>query len=745
MAGNRKLFDEAMKAGSTFAWERQWEQAVAAYRQALAEFPDNVAALAGLGLALSEAGQIEEAADAYRRAAAQDREDPTLPKRLADLLTRLDRPQDAANAFVEAAERYSRRQAPQLAMECWEAAVRSHPACIPAHIRLLQTYLSQKETPKAVREYLTLADIYRAAGNREKALELCQYALRLDPHHPDVLAAMDHLRYGEPDREPLPGTGPLGEEEEPDEARGSPVELSLQQALSDLAETVFSETPPRTGPLVLRPVPKPTIDGLITRALDAQTHGDFEEAISCYEQVLKAGVIQPAVNFNLGLLYQQQLRFEEAIAQFQESLNDPKYRLGSHFALGECYRARGRIDEALTHFMEVLKIVDLATVQRDQADDLIHLYEELTRAYAAKGEQERAAEFINSLIDFLGSKGWEDKVAQARERLDGVDHEGPVVSLAEIFTVADSERILESLGIAQDCLRRGMVDAAMDELERAIIRDPAHLPTHRQMGEVLLKMGRVDDAVVKFLTIADVYRARGNFFRAAAMYERALSLAPMNVVVRSKLIDLLVSHGEVDRALEQYLALGDTYYQLAQLDRAREKYGEALRLAPRGNPEHRWEVRILHRIADIDMQRVDWRRAQGIYEQIRNLAPDDEKARLTLMDLHYRMGQPARAMLELDGLLKALRESGKVQKVIPILQGLVQERPDDIPLRTRLAQACLDAHNVEEALLHLDTLGDLLLQAGRTQEAVNTIRLILRLNPPNAAAYRELLEQLTGG
>ncbi len=111
----------------------------------------------------------------------------------------------------------------------------------------------------------------------------------------------------------------------------------------------------------------------------------MDEAIACYEEVLKGGVIEPAVNFNLGLLYQQKLQFEGAIAQFQQSASSPQYRLGSLFALGECYRALGRVDEALTHFLEVLKIVDLSTVRQEQADDLIRLYDELAHTYAARG------------------------------------------------------------------------------------------------------------------------------------------------------------------------------------------------------------------------------------------------------------------------------------------------------------------------------------------------------------------------
>jgi len=226
------------------------------------------------------------------------------------------------------------------------------------------------------------------------------------------------------------------------------------------------------------------------------------------------------------------------------------------------------------------------------------------------------------------------------------------------------------------------------------------------------------------------------------MYKRALTLSPMNTGVRTKLIDMLVSHGKIEDALENYLALADSYYNMAQMDQAREVYQKALRLAPRGDPGRRWSVRILHKVGDIDMQRVDWKRAVSDYEQIRKLAPDDERARLTLMELHHRLGRPDLAITELDGLLKIYRGSDRTQRIFAILDDAVNERPDDIPLRTRLAQEHLNAGNVDQALQHLDKLGDLQLKAGRPKDAKTTIRAIIALNPPNAEAYQQLLDQV---
>ncbi|MEA3338521.1 MAG: tetratricopeptide repeat protein [Chloroflexota bacterium] len=765
MAKNRKAFEEAMQAAANATWDKNWSEAATAYQRALAEFPRDVGALTGLAAAHFGIGQFGDALDAYQRASDLSPDDAALLERIGEIRKQLGQEKEAAEAYVASAERYQNQGSAHLALERWQDAVRTWPNCLPAHVQLLKRYQRQGQASEAVEECLILARIYQKQGRTDYAIQVCEYALKLAPHSPQVLTILESLRYDkrvavEPEPEaPEEDAGALAAmiekplnsdildfeampESETIEERGSPIDLARQKALSDLAESFFeeeTETAPATAPRLN----KAEIDALIGRAIDLQTQGKVEETIVAYEQVVQAGVDRPAAHFNLGLLYQDKLRFDAAISQFERTVSHSDYALGSHFALGECYRAKGRIDDALEHFIEGLKIVDLATVRREHADDLIQLYEHLADGYIAKGDREKALEFTNSLVTFLSEQGWEDKVIQARQRLDTLTEEGPILSLAEMLTVPGSDGILESMALSQEYAKRNMFYSALEECYYALDKAPTYIPIHRQLAQTLLAMGKGNKAVSKFVVIADAYLTQGNVHQALSIYNRALKLAPMNIAVRIKLIDTLISHGEIDEALTHYLNLADSYYQLAQMNQARETYQEALRLAPRGNPKRRWQVRILHKIGDIDMQHVDWQHAIEVYEQIRKLAPGDERAHLTLMELHYRLNQPKLAVAELDGLLRICREAGRTERIFAILEDAVHERSDSISLRARLAQAHLDSGNVEQALEHLDKLGDLQIEAERYEDAQATIRAIIMLRPPNVEAYQQLLNQLT--
>jgi tetratricopeptide (TPR) repeat protein len=754
-----------MRAAADAAWESNWAEAAEAYGEALAQSPESVDALTGLGMAYAQLGKHSEASAAYRRASELAPDDPVLLERVGKALEDLGRDEEACKAYLSCAEQYIEQQeSPKLAVACWESAVRVQPGCVEAHVQLLKHYQRQGRIGEATQECLHLARIYGDQGRWDYGLRLCEHALKLSPRNSEALELRDSLRRGKriAERKEPTGTGtqePRAEEKEPvalpdadtlefraesdeqiEEETGSPVESTRRRALSELASSVFEED--AASATRAERLTKDAVDTMLSKAIDYQTRGKVDEAVAAYQRVLEAGADRPAVHFNLGLLYQETVRFEEAIEQFKGAVSHPDYKLGSHFALGECYRARGRVDEALEHFIEVLKIVDLATVEREHADDLINLYEHLTDGYLVKGDEDQALEFASSLVAFLNEQGWEDKVRHARRRLDTLTQEGPVVTLAEALTVPNSERILESIALSQEYLRRGMHYTAMEECHLAMESAPGYLPIHRQLAEVSREMGRVEEAVNKLGVIAGTYHVRGAARQAAAMYRQALKMAPMDTAVRGKLIDLLVSHGEIEQALRQYLILADSYQHLAQMDRAQEIYQEALRLVPRVDDEREWRVRVLHKVGDIAMRRVDWKKALSVYREIRDLSPGDERARLTLMELHYRLDQPRRALKELDELLSIYREEGRAERIFAVLSDLVSRWPDVVPIRARLAQAHLNAGNREEALEHLDRLGDMQLEVGQVEQAKATIRAIVALKPPNVEEYRRLLTQL---
>jgi tetratricopeptide (TPR) repeat protein len=749
LAGDKKVYDKAIRDGLELAWEGDWEGALKAYQMALTEMPDDPAVHNHMGLALFELKRYDQALEAYRRASQLAPKDPAPLARIAKIHGAMGQRHAAANALVSMAVVHQGWRDWTQAIEAYRQATKLCPDHLPARRALAQIYVQVDQPQRAVQEYLNLAREYERQGQTDNARVQCRKALEIDPRHPTARALLKALERGE-SIDQFRAAPPSREEAE------SPADIARERALEELAGIPFEDSPVEApvkisgpqeaaaaGPAPARPALSRTqIDALLAKAIDLQTRGLVDEAIDSYNQVIDAGVDRPAAYFNLGLLLQQRFRFEKAIAAFKKAVHHTDYALGSHFAMGECYKVLGRIDSALEHFVEVLKIVDLRTVERDQADDLIHLYDALADSYIAKGDPKRALSFTNSLVDFLSSKGWEDKAREARERLDNMSDEGVTMSLAEFLASSSTDTILRAMSLSQEYVKRGAFTAATEVCYEAIEAAPTYIPLHLRLAEIFAQGSRIDDAVAKYQIVADLYLVREEPRQAIGIYKRMLRLQPMDVTVRSKLIGLLVSTGEIDQALEQYLSLADAYQTLAQPNKALEKCSEALRLVPRSSDETEWRVRLLRYMSDVHIRRADWKNAAQLARQIISLAPGDERARLSLIDLYYKLGKVKEADSETVRLIDYYHAQGEDLQSLVLLEEAVNMQPRQMPLRARVARAYIDAGMHQEAILELDALGELQLDAGLRKQAMATVRFIISLDPENADAYRQLLAQL---
>ncbi|MCB9430476.1 MAG: tetratricopeptide repeat protein [Ardenticatenaceae bacterium] len=744
MIKSQTSYEAALNRGHSYNWDQDWDAAIRAFQQAIREVPHEPAPYAGLGMAYMGLQQLGKALENYKLAARYSQGDIIYLRHVAELQQELGLLAESGQTYMAIGEVELGRKRLKDAVDNWHRATRLNPSLLRAHQRLAAVYQKQGVVRNATHEYLMIAHLLLAQGEKDKALQACGFALQLDPRNADVLTAMEMVKQGQPlftEKQMAPrvgSSGGTGRELETavlpakvEAETAVPVQDAKRHALEQLATKLFSED---EDPSKLRRAT------LLSQALDAQTRGLTNEAISFYEQAIGTGETSPAVHFNLGLLYQDKLRFEDAIREFETAVSEPEYRLASHFSLGECYRARGRIDKAITHFISVLRIVDQETVRHDQADRLIELYENLADSLMAKGEHDQATSFANALVDFLGQRGWEDKVKEARDRLDAISDTGMMI-LGDVLT-AGTEHVLESLYLSKEYARRGMYNTAIEETYRAIQLSPDYLPAHIRLAELLAEQGRQEMASAKFMVIADNYRARGDNNGAIVAYEKVAELAPLDLPIRARLIDMLKRHGQIDRALEHYGAMGSAYYQLAQVDEARVTYQDAMKLVPRSSDEAGWKLRLLRQLADLDMQRLDWRQALLAYRELRELDPDDERIALTLVDLYYKVGLPNNAINLLDQYLMQMVRTGRGNKVIAILEDLVQQRPFDANLAERLYRLYVQRKQRQSAIDLLDGLGEAQLEAGDAEGAIKTLERIIKLNPPDKASYQQLLRQL---
>jgi Flp pilus assembly protein TadD len=142
------------------------------------------------------------------------------------------------------------------------------------------------------------------------------------------------------------------------------------------------------------------------------------------------------------------------------------------------------------------------------------------------------------------------------------------------------------------------------------------------------------------------------------------------------------------------------------------------------------------------MRRASWHEAAEIYRQLVVAMPEDERARVNLIDLYYKLGRSNDADRETVAMLGYYEADDGGDRSLALLQEMVRLQPHQMALRARLARAYIDAGQSEDAISELDALGVLQLDAGLREQAIATVRFIISLKPKNVEAYRQLLAQL---
>lgn len=115
-------------------------------------------------------------------------------------------------------------------------------------------------------------------------------------------------------------------------------------------------------------------------------------------------------------------------------------------------------------------------------------------------------------------------------------------------------------------MRQGRLDAAIDEYQRIGLEHPTDWNGANTLGDLLVRAGQIDKAIVQYTRIADHLAREGFFPKAVALYKKILKFNPDNeyaliqtgeITARQGLLAAAKAH--LVRVVERRLALGDDH------------------------------------------------------------------------------------------------------------------------------------------------------------------------------------------
>ncbi len=771
MSGDQQAFLSSMNKGHSAAWDQNWSEAVRYYRESLEQFPDDPMALISLGLALLEMEDYEGALTHYQRVSMISPNDPVPYEKMTNIFENMGRIKDAVRTGMQAAEMQLKARDVEKSIESWLHVIMLDPDNLNARSRLAMIYDKLGKKNEAASEYLAAASIMQSTGDRQKAIQAVRYCLQIAPDNIDVQNAMKLLKSNQrlPKPEKPKGVKPLEKKrlamqqiqthaEEANQKMMDPVAETEQSALEELAAMLFdssdTDSDPGTsgrhgisaitrgtGGLSLEQADRTRVLLHLGHAIDLHSGGNNKRAAEELQRVLDIGLEKTPVYYMLGLLLAEE-NPTKAISYLQNALRRPEYAIASHLIIGRINEQENNFQEATTAYLQAYRLADLTTVSPKFVDELKQLYEPILEAQQHETNPNNLMALCQNVRSQLMRADWRDYLQKARAQMPMENEENPPVPLIEMLLHSRSGQIVEALAVVRDLSRKEFFRSAMEEAYHALQYAPTYLPLHLQIGDLLVKNGQVEDAIKKYLLVADLYEVRDDVEQAIRVLKRVTLMAPMDISVRNRLIELHTTHNQIDEAISEYMEMGDIQYRLADLDKARASYLSALRLAQQSKTNRKWAVQVLTKIADIDMQRLDWRQALRIFEQLRSIQPEDAASRMQIININLRLGQHPAALKEIDNYVKTLEEMQKTKEVVAFLNELIKEYPDNTDIRRRLMDAFIRYGQTSKAIQQMDKLADLLLDKGEKWEAIEMVEAIIAMNPPNSNQYKMLLQQI---
>jgi len=714
---NENQYKQKMSLGHSAAWEQKWRDAIRYYKAALELIPDDYDGLTHLGLAYYESGEMKNSVTCYQKAAKQREGDPISFDKLGQLHEQLGENDLTVKYSLIAGELYLKAREVHRAIENWVRVTRVSPENMQAHSRLAVVYEHLGYKPQAIREYLILASLYQHKRDQQNAIKTVQRALELSPSSKETKEALALINSG--NRLPLPTivkiavatpakmrvTEDRGQFDDGSIAeQNDPIKEAHQNALKTIANYLFEEedrdnnSRDRVIPkglqvivegaknLITHPVDATKVNLHLVRMFELQTMEDNQRAADELEKAISVGLNHAAAYFELGYMRFQTNRLESSIRSLQRAVNHQDYTLGTRLMLGKIFTKMGRIDQALIEYLQALRIADNHTVDNNQIAELNQLYDPVIETICQQTKTNEKGEICDRIQELLVRPDWKNHIQKAREQINAqVDHE-QLIPMIEFVTKAGGSYLVDSLGRINILARDGHLRSAMEEAFLLLEHVPGYLPLHICIGELLARQEQHEEAIAKFLTVARTYEIRNEPDRAIEVYKKVIGLEPMATTPRHQLITQLISLGRVRSAIEEIIALAEAYYHLADLEKARNVYLQGLQVASEDSALFNLQIVILHRIADIDMQSLNWRRSIQLYEQIKRLQPDDETCRYRLIDLHRRLGQERKAVDEIDIFIRYYIQNHLNEKALQFVDKLIGEYPDWEPLTARLEQ-----------------------------------------------------------
>jgi tetratricopeptide (TPR) repeat protein len=629
MAGNKQIFDAAMRRGQEFASNKEWDKAMREYMRAAAEFPNDINMRSNLAEALFRMGRDQEALDVYQGLIKYNPNNTNALQRSGEILARQGKTSEAIASFNRLKEIFLKNNQQAQMIETLQQIVKVDPSRSEAYREIINTAKARGDRRLAATTALAYAQFCSSAGAYKDAASWVDEALTLQPELTEATRLKAELN------------GLLGNQSPKNQPESyNPATTNLVDARQD------------------------TINSLLADAEMALNNGDSGKALQQYIMAIESGAEGSELYYTVGGLYAQQNNLELANKYLRMAAEDSDYAASAFFALGQMYDQAEDIEQAVSAYESALSQIDTQQIGQDEIDELIMMYEPLGEDYLKLEQEEKAAELYNRLRDLIQNKKLrtdktaevlikareinekvqekeaalnnaptplptasiqfgagavtpitnnggpvEDEFATLVQDMQGGGGDGignfagvngkngyssngatavaappapafPLLFPTKLVQMDQNPQTVPWIRASEDFINRGLYMAAIDACQEVIHYFPNYVPAQVILAEIYVGQNRLEQARTKYQFVVDLYQIRNEQLKAIEAYRRLSEISPDNMALRNKLVNLMLQYGMKEDAAEISLGMIQSYVRSGQLERALEECRKLRSQAP---------------------------------------------------------------------------------------------------------------------------------------------------------------------
>jgi tetratricopeptide (TPR) repeat protein len=251
---------------------------------------------------------------------------------------------------------------------------------------------------------------------------------------------------------------------------------------------------------------------------EALSKGDWDTALTRFDEAIRADSKNAAAYHGLGLAYGMKGNLDLAIVELTKSINLDSTVAIAYRSRGGFYLFKGEYDQAITDCDEAIR--------RDLKDS--PTYNNRGFAYLMKGDYEKAIDDLTDAIrlDPKDTKAYANRgLAWYKKR----DYDKSISDLSEAISIDKNN--VEALQIRGGAYAyKGELEKALSDFNKSILLKPNNVESYRQRGSLYAWKGYFDQAIKDFSEAirlnpdyAEAYLGRGNCYGKKKEYEKAIT------------------------------------------------------------------------------------------------------------------------------------------------------------------------------------------------------------------------------